>query len=501
VAAGAILDAMTPEARSAVERRVADRRTEYDHLKTEYDELAAEGLIRVQDGVLQVADPRTAATAEAPRGAFRDVGGDIDIYEITLPGGTPLDAVQRKLITSQLRSLGINVEHGFHTAWAEDSPQTHDPAADERIRAEHRDRTPLIAFVPKSSPREVWAGDLVTSPRRTEGPGDRYLPLESASGRDPTTEPGPGEPGAGPDLTSGESDFSDVGTAVGTTPSMPDRVQSGGGGEPGHETPRETVSGGGSGGGTSASGKDIQSRFDTTDDPGRAASGGGESQAAGRTGTNVHSRFDLSDVVPHLWDDEMVAQAGDATNSTHSQEIFEGMASDDPKREVGLYRNPTTGEYIVIQGRANDVAVERIKGKAISPKGGGQVQRWKELLDAGSDVGHWELVAHVHPSGRSYPSLADFRVIIQASMRDNQPRESAIVVKTRTGFDHGTFAFEPQNNEPYVVRPIGEPPLRFATLEEYRHFLEHRFEGEVGEIPQWVLDYERQIAEARANGG
>ncbi|MBV9582881.1 MAG: hypothetical protein JO057_30215 [Chloroflexi bacterium] len=205
---GDILDVLSPEARQQVIDRFNQRLEEYHHYRDEYAQLAAEGLVRIENGVLQIADPRQAATPDAPRGPFKDVGGDHDVYDIRHSDGSPLTDAQRALASNMLRSMGINVEHGYHTAWQQDSPGTYSPEADAKIRNQHTDREPLVAFVPKSPPREVFADTEVHGPERTPGVHDRHRPLKGA------TEVAPGPHGTGgPDELhdTNETDFSTVG--------------------------------------------------------------------------------------------------------------------------------------------------------------------------------------------------------------------------------------------------------------------------------------------------
>ncbi|WP_433381888.1 hypothetical protein ACQPZX_17920 [Actinoplanes sp. CA-142083] len=178
-----ILETLKPDARKAVQDRYNQRFEEFNHYREEYGKLAEQGLLKMKDGVLQIADPRT--------GEFHDIGGDHDIFEITNADGTPLNHDVRRALINQMRSMGINVEHPDHVSWKADSPQTHDTAADQKIRKQHETEEPLVAFVPKSQPRQVMANDAVTGPPRTEGPGDRFMPAKSGQ----VTEPGP----AGPD--------------------------------------------------------------------------------------------------------------------------------------------------------------------------------------------------------------------------------------------------------------------------------------------------------------
>ena len=203
-----ILDVLSPEALNQVKDRYTQRLEEYNHYKAEYAQLSAEGLVRIDNGVLQIADPRQAATPDAPHGPFKDVGGDHDVYDIRhADDGSPLTDAERTLATNLLRSMGISVEHGFHVAWAQDSPGTYSAAADARIRAQHGPGgEPLVAFVPKSSPREVYADTELRGPKRTPGPKDPFQPLKGAR----VVEPGPHD-SAGEANASDETDFSKVG--------------------------------------------------------------------------------------------------------------------------------------------------------------------------------------------------------------------------------------------------------------------------------------------------
>lgn len=180
------LAAMPPDQQMAVIERYAERKAEYDALKPHYDELAGQGLIRIEGGVLQFADPRSGGAGAGDAGAgdqpaFKEVGGDHDIYEITGPRGEPLTDLQRKVVIDRLRSMGIKVEHPDHVSWATDSPDTYKPSADEAIRRRHSTDEPLLTFVPRSQPGEALAGTEVVGPDRTEGPGDRFMPADSAS--------------------------------------------------------------------------------------------------------------------------------------------------------------------------------------------------------------------------------------------------------------------------------------------------------------------------------
>jgi hypothetical protein len=204
-----IIDSLQPAEQQRLQDRFNQRREEFQGHQQEYAKLQEEGLIRVTDGVVQIADPRTPVSADAPKGEFKDIGGDHDLYELTDSKGKPLPEAGRRAVVEQLRSMGVNVEHYDHVNWKKDSPGTYDPTADAKIRAQHQTTEPLVAFVPKSTPREVYAGEPVTGQDRKPGPDDHYLPAAKAT----FYEPGPDAPGTGRPGevdTPGETDFGDL---------------------------------------------------------------------------------------------------------------------------------------------------------------------------------------------------------------------------------------------------------------------------------------------------
>jgi len=148
----------------------------------------------------------------------------------------------------------------------------------------------------------------------------------------------------------------------------------------------------------------------------------------------------------------------------------------DRTREVGLYRNTETGEYIVIQG-------ERAKVSMV-PKKGGVEQVWKKILEDHSDGGRWVLVAHTHPRGTPYPSTVkgDFAAIVREARLNRVSRVSEIYYPTMDGLKKTRFGFDIDNPAPYWIQPDGyDQPMRFRTLEEYQAFI-----GEKGNsVPSW----------------
>jgi hypothetical protein len=179
---------------------------------------------------------------------------------------------------------------------------------------------------------------------------------------------------------------------------------------------------------------------------------------------------------PQDWDHHLVIQLKDATNHVESRNLLLEMFRQDPTREVGMYRNRKTGEYIVIQGEATKVGY--------SPKGAGVEQRWKEILEAHSDVGPWELVTHTHPRGKPYASgiPGDFGVIVREGLNSRTARTSEILFPTKDGMGRTEFGFNPDSDSPYWIKPHGyDEPFSFKTLPEYLAFI-----GDHSPVPDWM---------------
>ncbi|HEX7223321.1 MAG TPA: hypothetical protein VF231_08715, partial [Candidatus Limnocylindrales bacterium] len=229
--------------------------------------------------------------------------------------------------------------------------------------------------------------------------------------------------------------------------------------------------------------------------------------------------------IPDKWDTEMVIQDAIKTSRAEAEKILEQMFHDDPWREVGIYRNSVTGEYIVIQGRKSNVSVDRdpLTNKPIAPRGEGEAQRWKELLDEGSDLGHWELMLHTHPNFKAtggtrqanhYPSWkpgdgGDFGALVRESKRaGGAPRESRIVFNTPDGRQTTTFGYDPSHAQPFYVVPPDGQPIRFVDGRAYWDFMQGKFPELVSAPAQPVQpaatepdEYEPVVAEANPTPG
>ena len=169
-------------------------------------------------------------------------------------------------------------------------------------------------------------------------------------------------------------------------------------------------------------------------------------------------------------------------------------------KEIGLYRNTETGEYIIVVGKENAVYVQKV-GDELQPPIGGAEQRWKQLLDDIDDVGEWFLVGHSHPSqgdgtvadyGR-IPSGAsgDFSALIfESQALGGAPRTSHIYFMTRTQTETGAPGKATPNQTEFSYDPRAARPLRidypepgtdrrvtesFADLDEYHLWAKQNF--------------------------
>jgi hypothetical protein len=174
---------LEPQLYDAAYRRYEQRRQEYADQLSDYLSLEAQGLLRMRGGTIEVVDPRLSG---APTGepTFRPVAGDLDVFDITHADGVPLTRAQRDAIITELRFAGVNVEHGAHEWWAEQSPETFDPAIDAAIRSGHMAAQQLIAFVPGREPQGVWADSQVTASPAPDGARPEMPLMDLAPGEE-----------------------------------------------------------------------------------------------------------------------------------------------------------------------------------------------------------------------------------------------------------------------------------------------------------------------------
>jgi len=83
----------------------------------------------------------------------------------------------------------------------------------------------------------------------------------------------------------------------------------------------------------------------------------------------------------------------DSQSLKAANDNFATLVNADPQREAAVYRNADTGEYIVIQGAATEVAMIRSDGEVHGP--GVKGYPASALTSPG---GHWVLHSHFHPN-------------------------------------------------------------------------------------------------------
>ncbi len=174
--------------------------------------------------------------------------------------------------------------------------------------------------------------------------------------------------------------------------------------------------------------------------------------------------------------------------------MYDNARAETPNREVAMYRNTETGEYIVVQGDAREAAVGTGPGGlSESPREGGQAQKWKEILD-GRDVGRWELVRHSHPAHEvlpggervtpehaRFPSGAegDMTIAQREATASGRPVKQAIDITTQRGNEVVTYGYDPTQERPYHVTYPGENGTptteRYKSIEAYSEWYENKF--------------------------
>ncbi len=198
--------------------------------------------------------------------------------------------------------------------------------------------------------------------------------------------------------------------------------------------------------------------------------------------------------------DGTVMMDPEPTNHVAARQNYHTMIAEAPTHETAMYRNTRNGIFICVQGNTEIVAVEEHGqgGKPESPRGAGQAQRWKEILDAGEDVGDWELVAHSHgidPATGSvkfrdrFPSgaAADFGNVITGPGQTT-PKTSRIDYMVKGTLEHTLFGYDPNGGaaKVWVDYPdqFGQRQrIEFPDVAGYHTWFKDTFNIDLGPIP------------------
>jgi hypothetical protein len=174
----------------------------------------------------------------------------------------------------------------------------------------------------------------------------------------------------------------------------------------------------------------------------------------------------------------MSASPMDASEANH---LYRQSLADDATREVAVFRNSETRDYIVLQGDQTKATVD---GKH-RPLSAGYPQQWKEILD--TDVGQWLLVVHFHPVHRpNDPTLSrvmrfpsgvggDLEVLRSTGAQQGPVMRSWIDTVAPWGHTRTEFGYDPTTGRCYVLWEEQQGVLQrreFDSIEAYEQFIQ-----------------------------
>lgn len=161
-----------------------------------------------------------------------------------------------------------------------------------------------------------------------------------------------------------------------------------------------------------------------------------------------------------------------------AQRSYRVSLTDDPNREAGIWMNPQTREYVVVQGGRDFVETEWMNSS--------------DMLRAGRRP-NWRLVEHYHPDAQlidRLPSRDDFQSLMHWQTTGAEARHELTsnvrYTDPQTHIEFSTrFGYSPHHIQPYwveyrspkgslITRRFRDPPWKPGS--EYSHFLE-RFRG------------------------
>ena len=119
---------VSPGTWAAAEERLGQRRQEYADHQERMRQMALpighpgrEGLPAYAADVQIRVDAHGVVHQIGADGTSRPIVGDHDVFQITWEDGTPLTQQQHDAIVAEMRSRGMNVEHGMHMEWRPDA--------------------------------------------------------------------------------------------------------------------------------------------------------------------------------------------------------------------------------------------------------------------------------------------------------------------------------------------------------------------------------------------
>lgn len=183
----------------------------------------------------------------------------------------------------------------------------------------------------------------------------------------------------------------------------------------------------------------------------------------------------------------------DSRNREAANDNFGRMVLGDPTREVAVYRNPVTGEFIVIQGGKGYVGTINSHGELRGPNAEGRRVAWQALLN--EQGGHWIIEHHFHPNGNDAAGQPLKNTELISRLPSGQPGDMQQVAREITELGHterssriyfiddGKFNFtdfgiNTNNREKPIWINVADPGKggvhvrhEFATMRAYHEFL------------------------------
>ena len=178
----------------------------------------------------------------------------------------------------------------------------------------------------------------------------------------------------------------------------------------------------------------------------------------------------------------------DSTNLHAANDNFGTLVNADPTREAAIFRNPTTGEFVVVQGGPRSTG-------AIRPDGGFDginVDMPVTVNGVPKPGGHWVLHTHYHPNrpgeaatnmNRRLPSGqgGDFTIILrEVQQLGHKERTSRIYFVDNGKLSYTDFGFDPKGTKGPLFVDFPDPVTGARTRKEFRDIDDyHDFRGTI----------------------
>lgn len=178
-----------------VQARFKQRAGEFKSLSTEMAELERQGIVKVEDGVVKLLDPRLPAGDKQ----YAPVTGDQDLFDINWADGRKMTDLAADQIARILQGMGVDIEHPAHMRWkptTEKDQKMYDDIVKQHSGGPDHQQN-LIRFEPNQAPHDVTAGEAITPVKPQPGKQWDIKVFDPNDPHAPGTPGGPGGPGKG----------------------------------------------------------------------------------------------------------------------------------------------------------------------------------------------------------------------------------------------------------------------------------------------------------------